>query len=226
MSKETVDKEKRKAGLAGAASAVLASKAPQNVLGYDKVHHGTSHAAAGSIKKTGLKKSKSGSGVAANDVALGRAKASDVKGKVYTTKQRATADLHQPNVFGYRSGQTLTARVPYRAKSRLAKDHVIENIANGTDNLTRGNKAQQFAAKMGKKHLRIYKHSISSRFIEGGKGYGGRKQFASKGNMRRYLSQAGGKARFAKGVAQAAGSVGSGLYAVAHAIKARKEAKK
>lgn len=226
MSKETVDKEKRKAGLAGAASAVLASKAPQNVLGYDKVHHGTSHAAAGSIKKTGLKKSKSGSGVAANDVALGRAKASDVKGKVYTTKQRATADLHQPNVFGYRSGQTLTARVPYRAKSRLAKDHVIENIANGTDNITRGNKAQQFAAKMGKKHLRIYKHSISSRFIEGGKGYGGRKQFASKGNMRRYLSQAGGKARFAKGVAQAAGSVGSGLYAVAHAIKARKEAKK
>lgn len=226
MSKENADKEKRKAGLAGAASAVLASKAPQNVLGYDKVHHGTSHAAAGSIKKTGLKKSKSGSGVAANDVALGRAKASDVKGKVYTTKQRATADLHQPNVFGYRSGQTLTARVPYRAKSRLAKDHVIENIANGTDNLTRGNKAQQFAAKMGKKHLRIYKHSISSRFIEGGKGYGGRKQFASKGNMRRYLSQAGGKARFAKGVAQAAGSVGSGLYAVAHAIKARKEAKK
>lgn len=226
MSKETVDKEKRKAGLAGAASAVLASKAPQNVLGYEKVHHGTSHTAAGSIKKTGLKKSMSGSGVAANDVALGRAKASDVKGKVYTTKQRATADLHQPNVFGYRSGQTLTARVPYRAKSRLAKDHVIENIANGTDNITRGNKAQQFAAKMGKKHLRIYKHGISSRFIEGGKDYGGRKQFASKGNMRRYLSQAGGKARFAKGIAQAAGSAASGMYAVAHAIKARKEAKK
>lgn len=225
MSKENADKEKRKAGLAGAASAVLASKAPQNVLGYDKVYHGTSHTAAGSIKKTGLKKSMSGSGVAANDVALGRAKASDVKGKVYTTKQRATADLHQPNVFGYRSGQTLTARVPYRAKSRLAKDHVIENIANGTDNITRGNKAQQFAAKMGKKHLRIYKHSISSRFIEGGKDYGGRKQFATKGNMRRYLSQAGGKARFAKGVAQAAGSAGLAMYSVAKAIKARKEAK-
>ena len=78
---------------------------------------------------------------------------------------------------------------------------------------------------MGKKHLRIYKHGISSRFIEGGKNYGGRKQFATKGNMRRYLAQAGGKARFAKGIAQAAGAAGSGLYAVAHAIKARKEAK-
>lgn len=225
MSKENADKEKRKAGLAGAASAVLASKAPQNVLGYDKVYHGTSHKAADSIKRSGLKKSYSGSGIAANDVALGRAKPSDVKGKVYTTKQRATADLHQPSFFGHRSGQTVTARVPYRAKSRLAKDHVIENIANGTDNITRGNKSQQFAAKMGKKHLRIYKHSISPRFIEGGKNYGGRKQFATKGNMRRYLAQAGGKARFAKGVAQAAGAAGSGLYAVAHAIKARKEAK-
>lgn len=225
MSKQNADKEKKKSALAGAASAVLASKAPQNVLGYEKVHHGTSHKAAGEIKKTGLKKSKSGSGIAANDVALGRAKASDVKGKVYTTKQRATADLHQPAMFGHRTGQTLTARVPYRAKSRLAKDHVIENIANGTDNMTRGNKHQQFAAKVAKKHLRIYKHGISSRFIEGGKDYGGRKQFATKGNMRRYLSQAGGKARFAKGVAQAAGAVGSGLYAAAHAIKARKEAK-
>ena len=225
MSKENANKEKRKAGLAGVASAVLASKAPQNVLGYDKVYHGTGHKAADSIKQSGIKKSMSGSGIAANDVALGRAKASDVKGKVFTTKHRATADLHQPGVFGYRSGQTLTARVPYRAKSRLAKDHVIENIANGTDNITRGNKSQQFAAKMGKKHLRIYKHSISSRFIEGGKNYGGRKQFASKGNMRRYFAQAGGKARFAKGIAQAAGAAGSGLYAVAHAIKARKEAK-
>lgn len=43
--------------------------------------------------------------------------------------------------------------------------------------------------------------------------------------MRRYLSQAGGKARFAKGVAQAAGSAGLAMYSVAKAIKARKEAK-
>lgn len=225
MSKENADKEKRKAGLAGAASAVLASKAPQNVLGYDKVYHGTSHKAAASIKRSGLKKSYSGSGIAANDVALGRAKPSDVKGKVYTTKQRATADLHQPSFFGHRSGQTVTARVPYRSKKRLSNDHVLESVAKGTDNLTRNNKMQQFAAKSGLKHLRIYKHGISSRFIEGGKNYGGRKQFATKGNMRRYLTQAGGKARFAKGIAQAAGAAGSGLYAVAHAIKARKEAK-
>ena len=225
MSKETVDKEKRKAGLAGAASAVLASKAPKNVLGYEKVYHGTSHEAAKSILKTGLKKSKSGSGVAANDVALGRATHDEVKGKVYTTRQKALADNHQPGIHTVKIGRTLTARVPYRAKKRLAKDHVISRIADGTDNLTKGNPAQKYGAKLGQRHLRIYKHSIGTRFIEGGKDYAGRKQFATKGNMRRYLSQAGGKARFAKGIAQAAGAAGSGLYAVAHAIKARKEAK-
>lgn len=226
MSKQNAEKDGRKSALAGAASAVLAHKAPKNVLGYEKVYHGTNHNAAAAIKKTGLKKSKSGSGVAAVDVNLGRATHAEVKGKVYTTRQKAVADFHQPKMGNYSTGQTLTARVPYRSNKRLAKDVVIERIAAGTDPVTKTNHAQQALARGAKEHLRIYRHSISPRFIEGGHKYGGRRQFATVGNMRRYLSQAGGKARFAKGLAQAAGSAGAGMYAVAKALKAHRENKK
>lgn len=219
------NRDKDKATLAGAASAVLASRAPKNILGYEKVHHGTNTAASQSIKKTGLKKSYSGSGVASNDVSLGRATHAQVKGKVYTTTMKSLADAHRPSLGEFRMGNRLTARVPYRAKSRLAKDHVFENMVNGTDNHTNYNRAQRAVAKPQLKSLRIYKHSIPSRFIEGGHDYKGRAQFVHKGNLRRYLSQAGGKARFAKGVAEAAGAGAAGLYAAAKALKARREAK-
>lgn len=225
MSQAKSEKHGDKAIVAGAAAAALGHKAPKNLLGYEKVYHGTGDESAASIKKTGLKKSKSGTGIAANDVAAGRATHAEVKGKVYTTRQRALADNHQPGIANFKMGKTLTARVPYRAKKRLATDHVIKRIAEGTDPYTKGNHAQQVGAKMGMKHLRIYKHSIGTRFIEGADGYKGRAQFANKGNIRRYLAQAGGKARFAKGVVQAAGSAGAGLYAAAQALKARKEAK-
>lgn len=218
-------KDKDKAVLAGAASAVLATRAPKNILGYEKVHHGTNTPAAESIKKTGLRKSYSGSGVAANDVALGRATHHDVKGKVYTSTMASVADVHRPGLGDMKMGKRLTARVPYRAKKRLAEDHVFKNMVEGKDSHTNYTPAQRAALKPQLKSLRIYKHSIPSRFIEGGHDYKGRGQFVHKGNLRRYLSQAGGKARFAKGVAQAAGAGASGLYAAAKAIKARREAK-
>jgi len=215
------DTDRNKSALAGVASAALAGSAPKNLLGYEKVYHGTSRSAARHIQAGGLKKSKSGTGVGRNDVAYGRATMNEVKGKVYTTKNRATADLHHP--FGKGTGETLTARVPYRAKHRLAKDHVLERTAKGTDSYTAGNKTEQLNAKAALKDLRIYKHDVKSRFIEGSKDYGGRRQFATKNNLHRYLSQAGGKARFAKGVAQAVGSAGTGMYAIAKAIKAHKD---
>lgn len=224
MSNKNAEKEGRKSALAGAASAVLASKAPKNVLGYEKVYHGTNSPAAQSIKKHGLQKSKAGSGVAAGDVAAGHLHPKDAKGKVFTTKNKFLADAHQPKMGNMNFGTTLKARVPYRAKHRLAEDTVMKNTAAGK--VATEIKGAQSAAKAHLKDLRIYKHGISSRFIEGGHKYGGRKQFATKGNIRRYFAQAGGKARFAKGVAQAAGAAGAGMYSVAKAIKARKEAQK
>lgn len=223
MSDKNTEKEGRKSALAGAASAILGSKAPKNLLGYEKVYHGTNNAAAKSIRQSGLRKKYSGSGVAAADVKVGHLDPKDAKGKIYTTRNKFLADAHQPRMGNATMGSTVKARVPYRAKKRLAEDTVLKNTAAGK--VGQEIPGAQRAAKLHLKDLRIYKHGIRPRFIEGGKGYAGRKQFATKGNMRRYLSQAGGKARFAKGVAQAAGSAGLAMYSVAKAIKARKEAK-
>lgn len=225
MSKQNAEKEGRKSALAGAASAVLASKAPKNVLGYEKVYHGTqSLSAAKSIRETGIRKSKAGTGVAASDIAHGHLKPKDVKGKVFTTKNKFLADAHRPGNPGMKMGDTVKARVPYRSKARLAEDTALKDTAAGK--VGQEIKGAQAAAKAHLKDLRIYKHSVKPRFVEGGSKYGGRRQFATKGNVRRYLAQAGGKARFAKGVAQAAGAVGAGMYSVAKGIQARKEAKK
>lgn len=225
MSKESAKKESNKAALSGAASAVLAHRAPKNLLGYEKVHHGTSTEAASSIRKTGLRRSLGGTGVGANDAAEGRVSHKDLKGKVFTSRLHETAENHQPNFGGLKMGETLTARVPYRTKKRLGRDVVFDKMINGTDKYTNYGLGRRTMARLERSNLRIYKHSIPSRFIEGGKGHAGVKQFASKGNLRRYLSSGSGKLRFAKGVAQAAGSAGAGMYAIAKGLKARKEAK-
>lgn len=218
MSKQ---KEKNKASLSAAAAGILGSHAPKNLLGYEKVYHGTSTSGARGIRESGIRKAKAGTGIGANDVQIGHAKAKDIRGKVFTTRNKFLADAHQPGFGNHKMGETVKARMPYRAKGRLAEDTVLKNISEGK--IGKEIPGSQQGAKRHLKDLRIYKHDVKSRFIEGGKDYGGRRQFATKGNMRRYLSQAGGKARFAKGVAQAAGATGSALYSVAHALKARKE---
>lgn len=216
-------KDKDKAVVGGAASAALGYHSTSHVLGYDKVYHGTSSAAAKNIKKTGLKKSFAGTGVAKNDADLGRATHQEVKGKVYTSKNKMTAQNHRPGLGGMKLGETLTARVPHRGKHRLAEDVVFKRMVDGTDKHTNYSPTQRRLARGEMNKLRIYKHSIPSRFIEGSHDHAGIKQFASKGHLRRYLSTTGGKARFAKGVAMAAGSGASAIYSMAHAIKARKE---
>lgn len=218
------DKEKRKVGLAGAASAVLAHRSSKNLLGYEKVYHGTStQSGADSIRRTGIRKSRAGTGIAANDIAAGHLKPKDVKGKVFTSRNKSLADNHRPLVGTLRMGDTVKARMPYRAKHRLAEDTALKDIASGK--VGKEIPGAQAGAARHLKDLRVYKHDVKSRFIEGGKNYGGRKQFATKGNMHRYLSQAGGKARFAKGVAQAVSAGAAGMYAVAKGLKARKESK-
>ena len=172
--------------------------ATKNLLGYENVHHGTDTAhKVDSIKSKGLKKSFSGTGTSSVDVNLGRANMNEVKGKVYTSTSHDYAK-HYTDPLGIRkdSSKVVKMKVPYRDKSRLARDIVVERLAKeqGVNN---------FAATH---HLRIYKHSIPTRFIEGSKDYKGVKQFASSGNMRRYLSTTSGKLRMAKGIAQLAGS--------------------
>ena len=54
---------------------------------------------------------------------------------------------------------------------------------------------------------------IGTRFIKGSDSYKGIKQFATKRNMKRYLSTSSGKKRFAVGLANAAVATGGAAYA-------------
>ena len=201
----------------GALGAYTLSKAPKNILGYERVHHGTPYKGAiEGIKKHGLKKSFSGTSAAGADVHKGRATLDEVKGKVYTATNKNYAKAYtDPFGLGLTdSSQVASMKVPYRPKGRMAKDVVLDRLVG--KNL--------FNKAVVKLHgIRVYKHSIPTRFIENSDGYKGVKQFATAGNMRRYLSQPGGKLRFAKGLAQIAG--GAALLAQVKKIQDKKSSK-
>ena len=223
-------KKKNRHEAATALGAVAVSKGAQGrLMGYETVHHGTSKDDnVASIKKNGLKKSLSGTGAGAGDVAAGQVKAEHLKGRVFTTTNKPYAQHYtKKDLFSSESpDRIITAHVPYRAKSRLSKDMIMDDVAHGRGQLGAGaGKMQHMNAKLLQGQSRIYNHSIKSRFIEGGKGYAGKKQFLNAGHMRRYLSQAGGKARFATGLAQTAASAGLGALTLRNAAKSLKEHK-
>lgn len=219
----------RHEGLSAAGAIAAAQGSRGRLMGYETVHHGTAKDEnVGSIKKDGLKKSLAGTGAGAGDMAAGQVKAKDLKGRVFTTTNKAYAQHYtKRDIFSSADARrVVTAHVPYRAKSRLSKDMVMDDVANGRGKLGAGaDKAQRLNAKLLQGQSRIYNHSIKSRFVEGGKGYAGKKQFLNAGHMRRYLSQAGGKARFATGVAQVAASTGLGALTLRNAAKTLKEKK-
>lgn len=212
-----------------AGGALLAtSGAQQRLMGYETVHHGTpKHENAMSIKKHGLKKSHAGTGAGAIDMAVGHVDKDNLKGRVFTTTNKAYASHYtKGNIFeSPDERKVVTAHMPYRAKSRLHTDKIMHEASQGIGAGKNMGKAEQANAKRLLEQTRVYKHGIKTRFIEGGKDYAGKKQFLNAGHMRRYLSQAGGKARFATGVAQSAVSAGLGALTLRNAAKTLKEKK-
>lgn len=188
-------------GSAGA-GVLVGVHAPRNLLGYESVHHGTPYSESiASIKKHGLRKSYAGSMAAGNDVKAGKASLKEVKGRVFTTKNKQYAKhyTHAISILQDPS-KVLSMKVPYRHPGTLPRDVVVDRLA-----AEKGYSPNQI------NHIRVYKHSIRPRFIEGSDGYKGVKQFATAGNLRRYLSRPGGKLRMAKGIAQAA-TAGALMY--------------
>lgn len=226
---EEKKKKERHEGLTAGGAILASSGAQQRLMGYETVHHGTSkNDNVASIKKDGLKKSLSGTGAGAGDVSAGHVKAENLKGRVFATTNKSYAQHYtKKDLLSSESpDRIVTAHVPYRAKSRLSKDMIMDDIAHGRGKVGAGvGKVQRMTAKLLQGQSRIYNHSIKSRFIEGGKDYAGKKQFLNAGHMRRYLSQAGGKARFATGVAQSAVSAGLGALTLRNAAKTLKEKK-
>lgn len=225
---EEKKKKNRHEALTAAGAAIASSGAQQRLMGYETVHHGTtSHENAMSIKKHGLKKSHAGTGAGAVDMAVGHVDKDNLKGRVFTTTNKGYASQYTRNgpFSGPDERKVVTAHMPYRAKSRLHVDKIMHEAAHG-EGIGKGfSKVQQSAYKQLLNQTRVYKHGVKSRFIEGGKDYAGKKQFLNAGHMRRYLSQAGGKARFATGVAQSAVSAGLGALTLRNAAKSLKEKK-
>lgn len=216
----------RHEALTAAGAIVATSGAQQRLMGYETVHHGTpKHENAMAIKKHGLKKSHAGTGAGAIDMAVGHVDKDNLKGRVFTTTNKAYAGHYtKGNVFASPDERkVVTAHMPYRAKSRLHTDKIMHEAANGIGVGKNMGKAEQANAKRLLEQTRVYRHGIKTRFIEGGKDYAGKKQFLNAGHMRRYLSQAGGKARLATGVAQTAASAGLGALTLRNAAKTIKE---
>lgn len=214
--------------LTAAGSIIASNGAQQRVMGYETVHHGTpKHENVMSIKKHGLKKSHAGTGAGAIDMAVGHVDKDNLKGRVFTTTNKLYASHYtKGNIFeGPDLRKVVTAHVPYRAKSRLHTDKIMHEAANGVGVGKNMGQAERANAKRLLEQTRVYKHGIKTRFIEGGKDYAGKKQFLNSGHMRRYLSQAGGKARFATGVAQTAASASLGALTLRNAAKTLKEKK-
>lgn len=225
---EEKKKKNRHEGLTAGGAILASSGAQQRLMGYETVHHGTpKHENVMSIKKHGIKKSHAGTGAGAADMAVGHVDRDNLKGRVFTTTNKTYASHYtKGNLFeGPDTRKVVTAHVPYRAKSRLHTDKIMHEAANGVGVGENMGQAERANAKRLLKQTRVYKHGIKTRFIEGGKDYAGKKQFLNAGHMRRYLSQAGGKARFATGVAQSAVSAGLGALTLRNAAKTLKEKK-
>lgn len=211
QAKKDNDHKGFKATALGLTGVGVASMAPKNILGYETVYHGVPHDdIIKSIKKNGLLKRYAGSSSGAADVRAGHATPDQLKGRVFTTKNKAYAHNYtHAHSFMRDPDRIAEMKVPYRHKGRLHVDHVMAGLASGKIHMEG---TDLDVAKKLLEGTNVYKHSIPTRFIKGSDNYKGISQFAHLGNMKRYLSQPGGKARMAKGVAQL---VGAGALAYA-----------
>lgn len=209
-------------GAAGVA-AYNASKVPSRLLGYHNVYHGaSSRENASNIREKGLKKSKGGSGVSRNDDSIKNGGRSDhvkrSKGNIYFSKSKDQAMQYTRGLFNPMGDRKrlIKAKISHdHYTNRSVKDSLtsklIDESGQGAFYGEKARKAQ--AAKSNK--------SISPSQIKGSSKYKGRRQFATKKNMKNYLGSGSGKKRFAHGLANAALSAGSGLYALRKAREAR-----
>ena len=209
------------ASAAGAASAGIKAR-KDRVLGYKSVYHGTSDSIAKDIRKKGLKASKGGSSSGAStkdDAALGTDKnVKRSKGKTYITTRKDVASnyasIANTGRVGSPSKGVVKANIPHRKYQTRHVDSLSKSNVEAVHgpHSRRGHKA---FGSMGK--------SIPPSQIEGSSKYKGTKQYATKKNMKSYLGNKSGRARFAKGVGSYAAKGGLGALAVGAAAYGAKK---
>lgn len=209
------------------AGAHLLSKVPQRLLGYHKIYHGTTNENAVSIRKNGFDPSKGGTGASV----LSGHYQEQSKGKIHVTKTKPAARLYaggfekkwqaakdlqesssdpKPSLSktllksmkdSYTGkGSVVKARVPHSTWSKMKVD----------EDSSRGAPKNSFIQERMKERAATTHRKIDKKFIVG-KGSGSIGGYATKKNIKRYLSTGSGRMRALGGVGQLA--AGSALIA-------------
>jgi hypothetical protein len=199
--------ERSKKGRAAeiAAGGALAYHAAPKVLGYHRVYHGNSNAAAvTNIKKQGLRKNYSGTGVSMADSALNAGGSSShhihAQGKVFLTKNKPYALTYTKDIFsGTDARKIVSGKISHKQYSNAKKDPLVQTLSGGA---------------ISKRNAFTVERSIPATKIKGSKHYRGARQYARLKNLKEYVGVKGGKRRLANGIGM--GLAGAAL--AAHAL--------
>jgi hypothetical protein len=188
--------------LEGAVGAGLAKGAPQRLLGYHTVYHGTSKANAEAIRKEGFK-TKHGGGAHGASSAHPSKTSQEVftersKGKIHVTKNPFVAG----QFAGFQAARRNTQ--PGMVKARVS-DKMWKSFKRDDD----------VAGTFGSKDTAATTtHDIKPQFVAGGKGSKGAFAFLKKRHLESYYGNSAGRTRAGKGAAML---VGGGAL-LAHAL--------
>lgn len=216
-------KSKVKDAASVGAGAYLLNKAPQRLLGYHTVYHGTTNENAASIRNKGFDPSKGGSGAST----LNSHYTAESRGKIHVTKTKLSARRYAGDLGGKikaekaknpqnpRKMRTIFSAMKdsYTGKGSVVKARVSHNQwerMNVDRDSSHGAPENSFMNERMKERAATSNNKIRKRYVTGS-GSGGAAQFATKNNLKRYLSNRAGRIRALGGVGQLA--AGSALIA-------------
>lgn len=195
---------------AGAGAAVI-STSPSRMLGYHTVYHGTSSTAAEGIRKNGFLPGLGGTGAATVNPRY----TENSKGKVHFTKTKLSARMYSGDPASalkkvhtgeYSKGEALSKILKDSfTKGKVVKSKIPHSMWRRMDvdaDSSRGAPDHPVVQELMKERASTYSKRVSPTFVEGSSSYGGRSMYATKKNLKRYLSSASGMSRAAGGVAR------------------------
>lgn len=151
---------------------VAAHQAPQRLLGYHKIYHGTRKDIAAKIRKEGLDPKYGGTGAAKKASGINPGFVGSSKGHVHFSRSPVVARLYATFTGGLR-GKVVKGRITDRAYRRAKLDHdgaPIKHFAAKTthkispDNLDRG---KGIKAVVNARTLKSYIKNNPGRFLRG-----------------------------------------------------------
>jgi hypothetical protein len=218
LQKEAAEKKdsNKLALTATAAGGSLVYSSTENLLGYHKVHHGTTKDIAKNIQTEGFDPKKGGTGAASLHPEMVRESA----GKIHVTKNKVLAHLYGSKIMhrGHPLGKGFDNSFNGVAKdvmnSKVVSARIPHSVYEGFDSdKHHGGNSLDPKNEVHKATAATTTKKIPSTFIEGGKGSKGILNFVHKNHLKNYYGSKAGKIRGLKGLGMAA--AGSALLGVA-----------